>query len=89
VKLLDQVINLWARKWGTTEITGQIVARASRPMHDLLLRVAADPNDRTKLSPQMVGEWLSDNKNKPSQGWKFVLRIKWKQAMWRLTEALL
>ena len=50
--LLDQILRLWAAEFGSKELTvKRLLARASKPLLEMFLRVASDPKIATVFTP--------------------------------------
>jgi hypothetical protein len=85
--MLDQIPILWATEFGPKEQSvSQILASASVPFCELLLRVAPSLEDRHKVCPIRLGRWLAEHRGKAAAGWRLECRTSHNQAAWRIVE---
>jgi hypothetical protein len=86
--LLDQILKLWAAECGSKEITvKRLLARASKPLLEMFLRVASDPQDRHRIHPRLLGVFLGNNRGIPAAAWKLSDRSRNRQSLWWLEPA--
>jgi hypothetical protein len=88
--MLDQLYECWAREFGGDEITTRyLINHASKPLLQMLLRVAPDFNPDTRHIPndRRIGRFLKKQLGISLSGWRLTGRRRDGHWLWRLVNA--
>jgi hypothetical protein len=86
--MLDQILRTWAIEFGSEELTVKtLVSRASKPLREMFLRVASDPQDRHTIHPRLLGVFFGENRGIAAAGWQLQDRSVCRQSAWHLEPA--